>query len=444
MSLTTPADVDAVITRAIADVEQALAALGGKPALKNSWLRALIVSYSHRVFDFYFALDQAALEALPDTAVDNLERWAAIWGIIRTAGTPATGTVVADGTFGSTIPLGTFLVDGAGLRYETTAAGSIEFFNFGPITAGNLTSDGSGTATLITDEPHGLAGSSIGITVVGATQSDYNVANSPFTVVNATTITYAITGTPASPATGTITLLFESGPLPVKSVEAGSDQDQVFDVALKFESPIAGVDNVANVEFDELGGGADRETTTALRARLLDRIQNPVAHFSAAEIIATAKTVAGVTRVFVQEITPNVGQVTVYFMRDNDITSIPSGSEVAVVKAVLDAIRPATSDTDDLIVLAPTGISTAFTFSAISPDTASMKTAIEANLAELFDERTEIGVDVTEDAYRSAIFGTVDTTTGQGLASFTLSAPPTGPIVIASGEIATLGAVIFT
>ena len=62
-------------------------------------------------------------------------------------------------------------------------------------------------------------------------------------------------------------------------------------------------------------------------------------------------------------------------MRDNDITSIPSGSEVTAVKAVLDAIRPATTDTADLIVLAPTGVSTAFTFSAISPDTATMKTA---------------------------------------------------------------------
>jgi len=124
------------------------------------------------------------------------------------------------------------------------------------------------------------------------------------------------------------------------------------------------------------------------------------------------------------------------------VTSIPSGSEVAAVKSVLDAIRPANSDTADLIVLAPTGIPTSFVFTALSPNTASMKIAVENNLKELFDERTSVGVNVTEDTYKAAIFGTVDTTTGDVLTSFTLSAP-TGDIVITAGEIGTLGAVSF-
>ena len=61
----------------------------------------------------------------------------------------------------------------------------------------------------------------------------------------------------------------------------------------------------------------------------------------------------------------------------------------------------------------------------------------------LLKERTQVGVDVDQDAYRSAIF-TVDSTTGDELTSFTLSAPPAADITIADGEIGTLGTVVFS
>ncbi len=443
MPLTTPESADDVIARAIADVELALATVGGKPSLKNSWLNALVVAYSNRVFDFYFALDQAALESLPDTAVVNLDRWAAIWKIIRTPGTPASGLVIAHGFAGNVVPLGTFLVTGDGKRYKTVTAAVTITGKVFTITAGNLTSDGLGVATVVTTEEHHLA-TNVLIGLVGANEVEYNQENEAIIdIVDANTFTYAIPGTPASPATGAPFFVVAAiAELAVESVDPGSTEDQVGDVAFKFESPIAGVDDVARTDFDGLSGGATRETNTAVRARLLDRVQNPIAHFNVDELTAVAKSVAGVTRVFVQEITPNVGQVTVYFMRDNDATSIPSGSEVAAVKSVLGAILPATSDTADLIVLAPTAVSTDFTFTAISPNTAAMKTAVKNNLKELFDERTNVGVDVAQDAYNAAIFGTVDTTTGDVLVSFTLSAPP-GDITIAAGQIGTLGVVVF-
>jgi len=436
--LTTPDSASEIIDRAVADVELALAPVGGKPALKNSWLAALINAVAQRVFDFYIALDRAALEALPDTAVANLERWAAIYAILRTPGTTSSGMIVAQGSTGSAIADGTFLASGDGTRYQTVGSAVIAV-TAGPAVS-TLTSS-AGVATMNFASSHGLV-DGVRITVTGTTETQYNVTNVAATVVDTDTITYPISGTPSSPATGSPAASWKIASILVESVDPGVDEDQVFNTALRFESPIVGVDDVARVDEDEIGGGADRETDAALRARLLDRIQNPIAHFSATEIIAVAKGIAGVTRVFVQEITPAVGQVTVYFMRDNDISPIPSGTEVAAVKAALDAIRPATSDTDDVIVLAPTAVPTNFTFTAISPDTASMRTAIEANLDELFSERTEIGVDVTEDSFRSAIFNTVDTETGERLVSFTLSAPA-ADITISAGEIGTLGTVAF-
>jgi len=169
-----------------------------------------------------------------------------------------------------------------------------------------------------------------------------------------------------------------------------------------------------------------------------------VANFNVAAITDKAKEVAGVTRVFVEEITPAVGQVTVYFMRDNDPDPIPSGSEVAEVRAKIEEIVPANTDKDnDLFVNAPTGVPVAFTFTALSPDTSTMQSAIQANLAQFFDEDTVVSADIKEDAYRSAIFNTIDTATGDTVTSFTLSVP-SGDITIATGEIGTLGTVSFT
>ena len=133
MALQTPSTATEVAERAINDVLLSLAEFGAKPSLKNSWLNALIVAYSNRVFDLYFSLDQAALEALPDTAIDNLERWATIFGIPRTAGNVSTGNVVATGTSGKVVPAGTILTVGDGTEYEVRSDATVELKLFAPI-----------------------------------------------------------------------------------------------------------------------------------------------------------------------------------------------------------------------------------------------------------------------------------------------------------------------
>lgn len=436
MALTTPESASEVIDRAVNDVFLTLEPFGAKPSLKNSWLNALIVAYCNRIFDFYFALDQAALEALPDTAVDNLERWAAIFGIRRTAGVQATGSVVATGTVGSAIPALEELATGDGKEYTVRAAASITTKSLSVKTNG-LTRSGT-TATLTTDDAHGLA-SNVKITVTGAVETDYNVVDAEITVTGAATLTFEVSGSPSTPATGTILLGANTAVLSVEAVAFEEDGDQILDAAMRFQSPIVGVDEVVNVGVAGLIGGIDQETLDALRVRLLDRIQNPAAHFNVADIRSKALTVPGVTRVFVQEITPAIGQVTVYFMRDLDSTgSIPNGVEVAAVKAVLDTIRPANTEASDLIVRAPTPVPANFGFLDLQPATPSMKIAVKNSLAEFFAARTRLGVPVTEDQYRSAIFNTVDTETGASVTSFVLDFPG-GPIPIVDGQIATLG-----
>lgn len=436
----TPDTAQEVTDRIITDVEQSIAPFtGGKAIPPASWLRTLMVAFGNRVFDFYFSLDQAVREAFAHTAEDNLEELAADYGINRITGAPATGRAAIGGTAGSTIPEARVFTSGDGRVYRTTAPATI---TAQVIAVASITRVGT-TATLTTSVPHNLAGN-IPITVTGANEPEYNVSNAVATITGASTLTYTVTGSPATPATGTINLNATFVSLQLESEETGSDQNLASASVLQIQSPIVGVDDTAVVDFGELGGGSDQETLDALRDRLLDKIQNPVANYNVAQIETVARSVAGVTRVFVQEITPAVGQVTVYFMRDDDPTGpIPSGSEIAAVVAALEEIRPANTDPSDVFVLAPTPVSQDFTFSAVSPDTATMKAAIEANLAAFFAERTEVGEDVVEDAYRSAIFSTVDPVTGAMVASFTLSTP-SGTITVNPGEIAILGTVTFT
>ena len=424
-----------VVKRAKADVQRELQS--ANPFLKNSWLGAIVTAAANRIYDFYLQLNIAIRESFPDTATGAfLTRWAAIWGKQILPATKSTGTIVATGTAGSSIPAGTIVaVSGVG-NYTSTVSATIAAST---ININDLTRSGA-TATATTASDHGLA-DGVSVTISGASNAEYNTT-ADITVTAANEFQYAITGSPPNEIGTSATAAFTIASVPVQSDEFGTAYNIDSGTQFRLQSPIIGVDDILVSNFDAIGGGADQETETELRARMLDRIQNPVAHFNVAAITEKAKEVSGVTRVFVQEITPALGQVTIYFMRDNDVNPIPVGADVANVKSKILEIKPANTDDDDVIVNAPTGVPVDFTLSALAPNTTTMQTAISANLRQFFDSRTSVGVNIDEDAYRAAIFNTVDTVTGDTVQTFALSTPA-GDVVIAAGEIGILGTVTY-
>ena len=515
MPIEIPETAAEVENRAQTDVQRELPE--SNPFLKNSWLLALVTSFANRVFDFYLQLKAAISENFPDTATDTfLERWAAIWGKQRIAATQATGSIVATGTATTSVVVGTVFTGSEG-NYTSTSSATISAQQ---ISVSGIVRSGQ-TATATTVSAHGLANNVL-VTISGAVETAYNII-AVITVTGLDTFEYQVAGTPTTPATGTILADFTSASVPVSSDDFGLSTNLAAGTELTLQSPIVGVDDTLAVDFGAIGGGTDQETNSSLRDRMLSRIQDPVAHFNAADIIDQAKEVAGVTRVFVQEagtvigtaaitsitrtgniatvtltavadfqsgqtvtiagadqsdynitavilvesptvfhyivantpvtpatgtitstLTVSIGQVRIFFMRDNDDNPIPTGSEVATVRAKIEEILPAaTDDVNDLIVLAPTAVSTDFTFTALTPNTSTMQSAINANLRQFFDENTSVGTDIDQDAYRSAIFNTVDTDTGAIVETFTLSTPTTD-ITIASDEIGTLGNVVYS
>lgn len=435
MSLNTPDTDVQTEDRIKADVQRE--APDSNPYSAVHWLRSLIAGIARRIFDFYRDLNRTEERLFPDTADDETAlRWGDIYIGPKNAATTSTGFLVATGTVGGVINPGV-LLSAQGQEFEVITGDTIAL---NAINVLSITRIGD-TATVITDGDHNLS-SFVKPTITGADQSAYNLVGIDILVTGLDSFTYTVTGSPTTPATGTITASYTTAVVEVTSNDFGSLTNLDADSPVTLQSPIVDVDDTLYVTFGAIGGGADEETTSDYIDRYLDKIRNPVAHFNAADIIQKAKEITGVTRVFVFEITPAIGQVTIYFLRDNDEVVIPSAGEVATVKNKILEIKPANTSDNDVIVLAPTGVNVDFTFTSLTPDTATMRDAIEANIAQFFEERTTVGVDADEDAYRAAIINTVDPDTGDSLQTFTLSAP-SGDIIISDGEIGIKGTVTY-
>jgi len=137
----------------------------------------------------------------------------------------------------------------------------------------------------------------------------------------------------------------------------------------------------------------------------------------------------------------SLGQVFIYFVRDNDDSIIPTAGEVEDVKQALQAIRPFTLSNADMIVKAPIGVTVPFTFSELTPNTTAMQTAITNNLTSFFSTGTSLAVDVKQIDYASIINSTLDSG-GNPVVSFNLSTPTTD-IAIDIDEIALIGTIAY-
>tara|TARA_R110000851_G_scaffold150518_2_gene291323 strand:+ start:2080 stop:3384 length:1305 start_codon:yes stop_codon:yes gene_type:complete len=407
------------------------------PTVFGSFLRAMTDSLASRSYDLVLLVQQALDQFFPQTATDTfLVRWAGYEGLTRNPATTASGFVVFTGTAGTAIPANTLVNSASSNVYSTQAGASISANSFS-ITG--ITR--SGTTATASAVGHPLA-SGVTLTVSGADQTEYNGAFD-VTVIDADTFSYEVSGTPTTPATGTTLGAINSVRVLIESQLSGVDYNLDNGAVLTLNAAITNIDNIAYAQFEGVVGGTDLETDDQLRVRVLESRKNPVANFNAFAIEKQAKTVSGVTRVFVKVITPNIGDVTVYFFRDGDTSPIPSASNITTVKNKIVELLPATSDASNVYVIAPTITATGFTFSAISPDTPTMRTAITANLQAFFDDRAEFETDITEDQYRSAIIETQDVETGDFLDSFTLSSP-SADITIGTGAIAGLGSVLYS
>jgi uncharacterized phage protein gp47/JayE len=137
----------------------------------------------------------------------------------------------------------------------------------------------------------------------------------------------------------------------VKCAEVGIKGNMVAGSALELESPIAGIESLAEVNADDpIELGADLETMDSLKARLSSRMKNPPQGGSRDDYETWAREESGLGEVAVYtpgEISSNPfipphGHVYVYFSEQGS-TDTPSPAKVAAVKAKIVAKMPVTA-----------------------------------------------------------------------------------------------------
>ena len=407
------------------------------PFLRGSFLNSLIKATSLSIFDWYQALKQQITNLFPGTAQgDGADVWGQIQGITRIVATSSDGGITIGGLSGSVIPQNALFNGTNGIAYKVQNSVSISNTT-NPVTA---ISKVGVNITVDLQDIHNLS-NNIQVSISGADVTEYN-GNFDIIITANNSFTYVISSDQPLPNIASMVVIYTTSSIEVVSETFGKDTNLELGDTLNIQTPIAGVNSIAGVQFLGLTGGADDESDDSFRTRYLNAFKNPRTSLNIADIKARCFDVPGVTRVWVEEITPGIGQVTTYFVRDDDADILPSAGEIQNVKNSILLSKPAFISDDDIIVAAPTEVTVNFTFSSITIDTPSMRQAIENNLEIFFIEGVNVGVDVPEIGYQKAISNSIDLETGDILVDFTLTSP-TGVITIADGELAILGDITF-
>ena len=187
------------------------------------------------------------------------------------------------------------------------------------------------------------------------------------------------------------------------------------DGGTKFEliSPVANVESAAILDSAGLTGGADIESFSSLRARLLFRVQYPPSGGNRWDYIRWARECAGVTRAWCVPAPMYCNYVTVLFVLDERTSIVPTDRDLARVREYINGhVNPVTNQFEgkppaaELIVRAPV-IKPISPQIQLFPDTPDTRAAVHQSLTELLN-RSQLG----ESFYLSHIRAAVSNATG--------------------------------
>ena len=239
---------------------------------------------------------------------------------------------------------------------------------------------------------------------------------------------------PASPATIAAIIV---------AVEAGLDSNLDDGSTVSLVSPVSGVQTDAIVDTTAIEGEA-LEPIEDYRVRVIAKKQNPPAGGNTADYIAFAKTVTGVTRVWVYP--QNFGQCTVglTFVEDGEVPIIPTEAKRLEVQAAVEALQPVSVD---LTVFIPTDTPINPVI-ALKPNTLEVQAAVTQELEDMLRREANArgGFKKVDEQYDgkielSKINESISIAAGEedhNLIS------PTGDVVPLVGGIVTLGTPVFS
>jgi uncharacterized phage protein gp47/JayE len=423
-----------------ADIQAGLLELN--PFFAENLISAIGAAFASGSYDNQVKIRLLEQEFFPQTTQDIvfLDRWGDIGrNVSRKAASSSSGLVPVEGVAGTIIPQNTIFQFNADPIIEYQSLDDDYTITEQKLNVASLTADG----TQVFAELDFIHEYSINMTVViaGASPSEFNGTFIITAIPTETSFVYSLTTTPAT-ATGSITVTTTYANVRIESTTTGASTRLENGAKITLKDAISNVSSNSYVPFAGIGGGADQESFEKYRTRVLEAFRNPRAFYNNADIKETILSISGITRAWVFDITPEVGDVTSYFTRDNDNTPIPTTSEITEVKNELEKIRPATTSPAFVYVKAPTAKNINFVFTNLEPDSITLRDAIKLSLKEFFKEQPNVSENLTEDAYRSSILRTINPVTGEFVRSFVLS-EPIGDISVADGELPLLGTITF-
>jgi len=409
------------------------------PTEQNSLVFSLCVAMANLSNDLNSEIYLDVIpNSFPQTAKSeaDITKFSSWKNVRRVQASSASGKITAFGTVGTVIPAGSDL----GVNNITYKTQSNAEINTDIIGITSATCNGK-TVTITTVSNHNFA-SNIPVEIAGITPIEYN-GTYVISASDDNAFTYSVPNTIESAGSGA--LMQASADIAVLSIygtTAGANTNLLSGDGLTFMDSIEGLNNTAYVQFSNIAGGVDLEPFPTWQARIIERFRNPITVFNANNIKLQACKIVGVTKVWVRECTPTVGNVTVYFIRGNDTNIIPDANECLRVKAKILELRNVKDSGDDVFVLAPTATNTPITISNLIPNTVAMKTAVKNALTAVFQDFGEEGAVLKVQKLKTAISASFDPETGVAIEDFTLVAP-TADIGCDIGVLPTLGTVTF-
>lgn len=204
--------------------------------------------------------------------------------------------------------------------------------------------------------------------------------------------------------------------IPAISVEKGADTNLAEADQLSLVSSLTNYDS-AIVGTSGFVGGQDDEETEVFRSRVLLAIRAHSTGSQADRYQLSALKAAGVTRAFVQERAPTVGDVTVRFMLDvvrSAQGGIPQGTDGVIPtgpastgdqklvedQIVADKIRPPAAN---VYITAPIAKNVIVELTQLDPNNAETQAQVLAQVRDLFTRDTEPGKKLSRSQISAAI-----------------------------------------
>lgn len=238
--------------------------------------------------------------------------------------------------------------------------------------------------------------------------------------------------------TGSATITSGNAEVPVEANEAGTEGNLAAGETLRFVSALAGVDGEATVAGDGLTGGADAETRSRLRERLLERIQEPPHGGAAADYRRWARDAhPDVTREWVSPNEVQEGTVTVRIMTDGATADgIPEASVVTAVQDYIDERCPVHLSDGAIFVVAPDAVPLAMEID-LTPDTEEVRSRVQSAVQDYIERESKPGGTI----YREELSGVIYVAAGDSRHRLV---SPTADVTHSLNEIAVPGAITWS